>query len=141
MSLEEFLSSFVKATRMNLSFHVSSKPEAEEANFSGEDAPILLARHAEALNGLEYLCNRIFEKQGKRIVLDCNGYRETRAEELRLMALTAAEQVKRLGKPFKLNPMSPEERRIVHLSIAGDDQIRTESEGYGEHRQVVILPK
>ena len=57
------------------------------------------------------------------------------------MAVTAAENVKRLGKSFKLNPMSPEERRIVHLAIAEDDLIRTESEGFGEHRQVVIHPK
>lgn len=141
MSLEEFLSLFVKSARLNLKFQVASKTEVEEVNFSGEDSPILLARNAETLNALEYLCNRIFERQGQKVVLDCNGYRETRAEELRLMALTAAEQVKRLGKPLKLNPMSPEERRIVHLSIAGDDQIRTESEGYGEHRQVVIHPK
>jgi spoIIIJ-associated protein len=141
MSLEEFLSVFVKATRLHLKFQINVQPETDEVDFSGEDAPILLSRNAETLNALEYLCNRIFEKQGKKIVLDCNGYRETRAEELRLMALTAAEQVKRLGKPFKLSPMSPEERRIIHLAIAEDGQIRTESEGYGEHRQVVIHPK
>ncbi len=141
MRLEEILSTFIKSARLSLKFELNSKEDADEVQFSGEDAGILLARHAEILNALEYLCNRIFEKRGKRITFDCNGYRELRAEELRLMALTAAEQVKRLGKPFKLNPMSPEERRIVHLSIADDDQIRTESEGYGEHRQVVIHPK
>jgi spoIIIJ-associated protein len=141
MSLEEILATFIKSARLNLKFDINSKDEAEEVEFLGEDAAILLARNAETLNALEYLCNRMFEKRGKKVVLDCNGYRESRAEELRLIALTAAEQVKRLGKPFKLNPMSPEERRIVHLSIAGDDQIRTESEGFGEHRQVVIHPK
>jgi spoIIIJ-associated protein len=141
MSLEEFLSGFVKASRLSLKTHVTSTPTTEEANFSGDDVAILLGRNAEVLNALEYICNRMFEKNGRKIILDCGGYRETRAEELRLMALTAAERVKRLGKPLKLNPMSPEERRIVHLSIAEDDQIRTESEGYGEHRQVVIHPK
>lgn len=141
MTLEEILSTFITSARLNLKFAVSSRDDNDEVQFSGEDAGILLARHADVLNALEYLCNRIFEKRGRRMVFDCNGYRELRAEELRLMAVTAAEQVKRLGKPFKLNPMSPEERRIVHLSIADDDQIRTESEGYGEHRGVVIHPK
>jgi len=141
MRLEELLSAFVKSASFKLQFEVAAKPEGENVTFTGEDAPILLARNAEILNALEYLCNRVLEKQGTRVTLDCNGYRESRAEELRLMAVTAAENVKRLGKPFKLNPMSPEERRIVHLAIAEDDSIRTESEGYGEHRQVVIHPK
>jgi spoIIIJ-associated protein len=57
------------------------------------------------------------------------------------MALAAAEKVKQLGKPFKLSPMSPEERRIVHLAVAEDNEIRTESEGFGENRKVVIYPK
>ena len=57
------------------------------------------------------------------------------------MAVTAAEQVKRLGQPFPLNPMSPEERRIVHLAVADDEAIRTESEGHGENRRVVIHPR
>jgi len=141
MRLEELLSSFVKSASFKLQFEVAERPEGQSVTFTGEDAPILLARNAEILNALEYLCNRILEKQGTRVTVDCNGYRETRGEELRLMAVTAAENVKRLGKPFKLNPMSPEERRIVHLAIAEDESIRTESEGYGEHRQVVIHPK
>ena len=141
MRLEEIISSFLRAAPFKLQFQVAAMPEGDIVTFSGEDAPILLARNAEVLNALEYLCNRAVEKQGRRVTLDCNGYRESRAEELRLMAVTAAENVKRLGKPFKLNPMSPEERRIVHLAIAEDNLIRTESEGYGEHRQVVIHPR
>ena len=141
MCLEELLSSFVESASFKLRFAVTAGAEGEIVTFTGEDAPILLARNAETLNALEYLCNRVMEKQGRRVILDCNGYRESRTEELRLMAVTAAENVKRLGKPFKLNPMSPEERRIVHLAIAEDELIRTESEGYGEHRQVVIHPK
>ena len=141
MCLEELLSAFVKSASFKLRFVIAARAEGEIVTFTGEDAPILLARNAEILNALEYLCNRIIEKEGRRVTLDCNGYRESRTEELRLMAVTAAENVKRLGKPFKLNPMSPEERRIVHLAIAEDELIRTESEGYGEHRQVVIHPK
>ena len=108
MSLEELLSAFVKSASFKLQFEVAATAEGDSVTFRGDDAPILLARNAEILNALEYLCNRVQEKQGKRVTLDCNSYRESRAEELRLMAVTAAENVKRLGKPFKLNPMSPE---------------------------------
>jgi spoIIIJ-associated protein len=141
MTQEEFLRLFVQSTRLDLSFQITENEEVDQVVFQGRDDSILLARNAEVLHAIEYLCNKVFEKRGRKIVLDCNGYRETRAEELRLMALTAAESVKRSGRPFKLSPMTPDERRIVHLAIADDGQIRTESEGFGENRKVVIYPK
>jgi spoIIIJ-associated protein len=141
MTQEEFLRLFVQSTRLDLSFQITGNEEADQVVFQGRDDSILLARNAEVLHAIEYLCNKVFEKRGRKIILDCNGYREIRAEELRLMALTAAESVKRSGRPFKLSPMTPDERRIVHLAIADDGQIRTESEGFGENRKVVIYPK
>ena len=57
------------------------------------------------------------------------------------MALTAAENVQRTGNPLKLGPMSPEERRIIHLAVADSETIRTESEGYNENRRVVFYPR
>jgi spoIIIJ-associated protein len=141
MTQEEFLRLFVQSTRLDLSFQITENEEADQVVFQGRDDSMLLARNAEVLHAIEYLCNKVFEKRGRKIILDCNGYREIRAEELRLMALTAAESVKRSGRPFKLSPMTPDERRIVHLAIADDGQIRTESEGFGENRKVVIYPK
>ena len=141
MTQEEFLQLFLRSTKLELSFQIVEKDETDEVTFRGRDDSILLGRSAEVLHALEYICNKVFEKRGRKILLDCNGYRETRAEELRLMALTAAENVKRTGRPFKLSPMTPDERRIVHLAIADDAGIRTESEGFGENRKVVIYPK
>ena len=57
------------------------------------------------------------------------------------MAVTAAETVQRTGDPLKLSPMSPEERRIVHLTVSNSETIRTESEGYNENRSVVFYPR
>ena len=141
MTLQEFLNLFVRSASLKLSFEVVEGDTQVEVNFTGEDRGILLARSATVLQALESLCNRMFEQSGWRIVLDSDGYRSVRAEELQLMAVTAAEEVKRLGTPFPLNPMSPEERRIVHLAVAGEDTILTESEGYGENRKVVIHPR
>ena len=141
MTLEEFLKGLVQSTNLNLSFQIDQRDEEIQVDLKGHDDSFILARNAELLHSLEYLCNRMFEKQDRKIIFDCNGYRAIRAEELRLMALAAAEKVKQLGKPFKLSPMSPEERRIVHLAVAEDNEIRTESEGFGENRKVVIYPK
>ncbi|HVN78840.1 MAG TPA: R3H domain-containing nucleic acid-binding protein [Terriglobia bacterium] len=142
MTLEDFFSVFVRSTRLHVSYEIQRQPEDVGVNFWGEDAPILLARNAEVVRALEYLANHLFEKQeGRKIQVDCQGYRAIRAEELRLMALTAAEKVKRLGKPFPLSPMSPDERRIIHLALADEIDLRTESEGFGENRKVVIYPK
>jgi spoIIIJ-associated protein len=110
-------------------------------DLAGEDAPILLAHNAEAMRALEYLLNRIHEKSGHKIVLDCNDYRGMREQELRLMAQMAAERVKSLHQPHKFSPMAPDERRIIHLAVADDPGLRTESEGFGDNRKVVIYPK
>ncbi len=141
MTLQEFLNLFVRSSGLKLSFEVVERDTQVEVNFTGEDRGILLARSAAVLQALESLCNRMFERSSLRVVLDSEGYRSVRTEELQLMAVTAAEQVKRQGQPFPFSPMSPEERRIVHLAVAGDEAIRTESEGYGEDRKVVIHPR
>jgi spoIIIJ-associated protein len=142
MTLEELLGSFVRSAGLHVSYEIQPREDCIEVNFSGEDTSILLVRNADVLRALEYLANHLLEKnKGRKILIDCQGYRAIRAEELRLMALTAAEKVKRLGKPYHLSPMSPEERRIIHLAVAEDPQLRTESEGFGENRKVVIYPK
>src|SRR5256886_17204011 len=72
--------------------------------------------------------------------IDCGSYRALRFEELRMTARVAAERVQSSRQPFRLNPMSSRERRIVHLALKDVAGIRTESVGVGEERQVVIYP-
>ena len=126
--------------RFDLSYTIQPGAEYDQIELKGKDESLILARNAEALKALEYLINRIFEKSGRKFSLDSNGYRANRAEELRLMALTAADGVKQSGTAFKFNPMEPDERRILHLAVAEDKEVRTESEGSGAKRQVVIYP-
>lgn len=130
--------------------HFDLKAEVEivegstvQATFHGGDIPLLLGHTAELMNTLEYLASRVFAQYlhgDVRMRFDARGFRAAREQELRMMAETAAQQVKRFRKPFKLNPMSSSERRVVHLALSGDNQVRTESEGDGEYRQVVIFP-
>ncbi len=111
--------------------------------FSGHDTDLLLEKHAALLEALEYLvlrAVRLEEESVGKISFDCEDYRRLRAEELRLTAQVAADRVVETGDPFPLNPMSPRERRIVHLALRDRPQVRTESEGKGSERRVVIHP-
>ena len=112
-------------------------------DFSGTDADLLLERNAALLNDLEYLvlkAVRMEEDYFGKITFDCQDWRRLRVEELKLTAQVAADRVLETGDPFTLNPMSPRERRIIHLALRDQPQVRTVSEGVGSERKVVILP-
>jgi spoIIIJ-associated protein len=83
---------------------------------------------------------RLEEEYFGRLTFDCEDWRRLRAEELKLTAQIAAQRVEETGDPFTLSPMSPRERRIVHLALRDRPQVRTASEGVGAERKVVILP-
>ncbi len=71
-------------------------------------------------------------------MFDCNDYRMLRVDELQLAAQAAADRVRRTGVDYKFNPMSSRERRVIHMALRGEAGVRTQSEGVGPHRQVVI---
>ena len=111
--------------------------------FSGRDVDLLLANRAELLLALEQLTMemlRMTPEEHSLVQFDANDYRMLRIEELRLSALTAAEKVKKTRVPFEFNPMNSRERRIIHLALRNDTDVRSESAGMGPHRQVVIYP-
>ena len=113
------------------------------ADLDGRDKEILLERNAEVLKAIEHLAFRALRLEPafhEKIHIDCAGYRALRFEELRMTAKVAAERVEASRQPFRLNPMSSRERRIVHLALKDFPGVRTESIGMGEERQVVIHP-
>lgn len=151
-ALRKFLQELIRASRFDLRVDVraidtpgsedSSDPEII-ADLDGRDKEILLERNAEVLKAIEHLAFRALRLDSvhhERIHLDCGGYRALRFEELRMTARVAAERVQLSRQPFRLNPMSSRERRIVHLAIKDMPGVRTESVGVGEERQVVIHP-
>ena len=114
-----------------------------KVQISGADVALLLGHNAELLDAIEYLCNRVFLRetgQESRIVLDSGNYRARREKELRMMAEKAAERVRTTRVPFSFDPMSPNERRIIHLALGEDQSVKTESRGNGMDRKVTILP-
>ncbi|MBC7924812.1 MAG: hypothetical protein H7039_04075 [Bryobacteraceae bacterium] len=111
--------------------------------FRGRDVDMLLANKAELLLALEQLTMEVLRmsaEEHSRLQFDANDYRALRIEELRLSALTAAEKVKRSRVPFEFSPMTSRERRIIHLALRNEPEVRSESIGFGSHRQVIIYP-
>ena len=83
---------------------------------------------------------RLHSDDHSRICFDANDYRAIRIEELRISALTAAENVKRTGTPFRFNPLNSRERRVIHIALRNENELRSESAGAGPYRHVVIYP-
>jgi spoIIIJ-associated protein len=110
----------------------------------GDDVEPLLANRGEGLNGLEVLTGRIGSKRLGRPVyprLDAEGFRAHQKESLQELALRSANEAKRTRSPQLLPPLSPGERRLVHLALAEDPEVETESEGDGFLKRVAVRPK
>ena len=113
-------------------------------DFIGDDAEMLLENKAELLLALEHLTMemlRVPPEDHSLICFDTNDYRRLRIEELRMSAASAAERVKKSGQPFLFSSMNSRERRILHLALREETELRSESIGLGAQRQVVVLPK
>ena len=151
-ALRHFLENIVRVSGLELKVSIRPVVAEEEgsgsgaevlADLDGRDKEILLERGAEVLKAFEHLAFRALRLEPiyhEKIHIDCGGYRALRFEELRMTARVAAERVQTSRQPFRLNPMSSRERRIVHLALKGMTGVRTESVGAGEDRQVVIHP-
>ena len=140
--LTEFVEELVELAGWDLKTSIAKVDNNIVINLTGEDRSFLLGRNGEVLNALEHLANKIYLRtlpREVRISFDCHGFRSMRTQELQLMAKHAAEFVRRTKKTFTFEPMSAPERRIVHLALVEQNELRTESQGEGEDRKVSIL--
>jgi spoIIIJ-associated protein len=149
--IDKFLKSMFALAGFSLDFTVSEgetpNPDFENPDlmvrFTGRDVELLLANKAELLLALEQLTMEaigLAAEEHSRICFDANDHRILRIEELRMSALAAAERVKKTRVPFHFSPMNSRERRILHLALRGETEVRSESVGEGPIRQVVIVP-
>jgi spoIIIJ-associated protein len=119
-------------------------PKTLTFEIEGQDAGLLIGRRGETLQALQFVVRMVTNRQlGRKayVVIDVEDYRERRSQMLRRLARRTAGRVASSGREDSLDPMSPAERRIVHMSLAGHPDVRTESEGEGNQRRVVIFPK
>ena len=148
--IDEFLGPVLKAAGLDLGYTVESAETLENRDlfspdflvkFSGTDVELLLLYRAELLLALEHLtleALRVSHRDRYRLVFDAEDYRVTRIQELRLIAAVAAENVKREGAPYHLQPMSSRERRVLHLALRDDPDVFTTSEGVMPKRHTVV---
>ncbi|MGZ3496601.1 MAG: Jag family protein [Vulcanimicrobiaceae bacterium] len=122
-----------------------ARPEGEYFEVNGPDLAMLIGRHGNTLEALNLIFNNIINagvrNNRKYYTIDAEGYRARRADQLKNLALVTLERVIREKKPQKLEPMLPSERKIVHIALAENQLVRTESEGVEPERRVVIFPK
>lgn len=143
--VEDFVKEMIDKSSLDLKASVvAPEPETIAVSFQGFDLPLLLGHNAELLDAMQYVARRAFASavaSGLQIDFDAGGYRESRRQELELMAQKAAERVKVSRVPFVFDPMNAQDRRIIHTALVDVAGVRTESEGEGQTRRVKVLPE
>lgn len=113
-------------------------------DLTGDDLAILIGRHGKTLDALQFLVSTATARQmGFRypVVVDVEGYKGRQREKLENIAMRAADRADNQNRSVKLRPMTPYERRIVHMALADDPRVTTASEGEGSARRVVVIPQ
>lgn len=138
---KKFLASVFKGMHLDVTMECLMNEERILLNLHGEGLGILIGKHGQTLDALQYLTNLAAGKAFHHhyfVLLDVENYRERRKDTLEALARRLAAKVKRTGEPVKLEPMAAGERRIIHLALQDDGAVTTESEGEAPHRYVVI---
>lgn len=140
----EFVEEVARCLDIPVSVRVNERNDRIHLDVTGYNVGLLIGRRGATLNALQYLLNvaagRIDDER-KPIVIDVEGYRERRAEALEQLARRAAQRARRTGTRVALEPMSPAERRIVHVAVQRMDGVTSESQGEDPFRRVVIVPE
>jgi len=138
-----FVQSVVDAMGVSLTARIEQTADATCINLEGEDGGVLVRRGGEGLQALQHVVATTFRRQlgdDNRIVIDCNGFRRDKDAELRQMAKYMAEKARGVG-PQEMGPLNPYERRIVHMVIAEDPTVSSESIGDAFLKTVIISAK
>ena len=136
-----FLEKIFDSTRLQLQVEIKRRATGPVIDIDGADAALLQTQTGELLEALQHLLNQIFGRHlpsGERLVCDVGGFRATREAELQAMANHAAKRVRDTGVSFTFEPMSANERRIIHLTLADNEDLYTESIGEGSERKLKV---
>jgi len=140
----QVLSDILRAMGIQATVDVSGSGDEGDPimlNIEGDDLGVLIGRRGQALSSLQYLVRLIVAEKLKKwisINVDVDWYKKRHYESLKKLALRLAEQVARRRRPITMEPMPPDERRIVHITLAASPDVMTQSTGEGDGRRVVI---
>lgn len=118
-------------------------PEEIRIEIEGRDAGRVIGKKGQTLSALQFLTNRVINKPGtkrRHVIIDAEGYRARREDTLTSMARRLGKQAVEEGKIITFEPMSPQDRRVVHLALAKFPGVVTKSDGEGDARRVQIIP-
>lgn len=139
-----FLAGVFAGMHLDVTMECRMTEERIMINLVGDGLGILIGKHGQTLDALQYLTNLAAGKSFRHhyfILLDVENYRERRQDTLEALARRLAGKVKRTGEEVRLEPMAAGERRIIHLALQDDHAVSTDSEGEAPYRYVVIRPK
>ena len=137
----EFVTSVMTAMGAMPRVESSESGDTLRIDVEGEGAEALLFQRGEGLRALQTLVNTAFRRQlgeDRKVVVDCQGFRRDKDAELKQMAVFVAEKARTTGAPQELGPLNPYERRIVHMVIAEDPTVTSESIGDAFMKTVII---
>lgn len=144
----EMAASFIKDVGTNMGLHIDveidHKKDSTVLNISGSDLGVMIGRRGQTLDSLQYLANIIANRYSDsfvRIVLDAENFRERRKKTLEDLAVRLAGRVVRTRKEVALEPMSPQERKVIHSKLQDHPEVKTFSKGEEPNRRVVITLK
>lgn len=141
---EGILSTLLEKMEIEALIHNEMVDGNTQLIIDAKDPSLLIGRHGQTLDAIQYLINCIFNKSAlvkKKIIVNAEGYRERREEMLVELAYRLSSKVKQTGRDLVMNPLPPPERRIIHLTLQNDDKVRTYSRGEGPMRSIVITTK
>jgi spoIIIJ-associated protein len=141
-AVRELITRITSGLGLSCRIEISEADDTIVATCSGHDLGLLIGRHGQTIDAIQYLCNAILAKRGAgaSVVVDAAGYRARREATLGSMAVNAAEQALRTGERVELEPMTAVERKIVHVSLQDFAGVETTSEGTEPNRFVVVSP-
>lgn len=133
--------------RMGIKAYIEAQQREGEIflEIKGDGSGLIIGKHGQTLDALQYIMNKIaahrYREVREKVLLDTENYRGRRVAALENMALRMREKVKKSREAVTIGPLNPQDRRIIHVTLSGDEDVRTESKGEGFYKKLVIMPK
>lgn len=142
-NLKLFLNKFILNSGFSLSYSIESSEDALIVNLKGDDVGILLKNYGEVLDALQYLIEKLLQKEGYegKVLVDASNFRENIKKKIEKLTVYICRKVKKEGRPVQMKPLPPNLRKIVHITAMKFNGVESKSQGSGHFKRVFISLK